>query len=175
VPGPPPNQRAWGPNPADNPCLSSRRPGPVHVNVPTPPSVWRPLHAFNMLRWCIPHPSPNCSAILLLSRLSIPAYQPHRSRHHPLSLVFLLECDIAMRCPPPKRIRTDRGPGHSTQSSRVPHVPVPPSAFIQHCRKRLITLVQQPHSRGRPSECRRSVPIPLPFSNIPPKLAHIYR
>ena len=162
--------------------------------------------------------SPNCSAILLPSRLSIPSQninptaptsQP-RVLHlplcrlfqlfpsHPLPLVFLLECVIAMTIlrmsPLPSAFAQTAVPDtpsrYVSATHRVryadPSVVVlahtcPCTAFIQHgrnesspspslCVPNATTFLTRP-----PPRTPRSVPIPLPFSNTQPKLVHIFR
>jgi hypothetical protein len=145
----------------------------------------------------------------------LPAYQPHRS-HQSASRAPVAASqtfptfsqppaaaslparvrhrdDNTEDVPPPKRIRTDRGPRHSIevricQTHRVQRVDPnvvalaytrPRTAFIQHgrnesspslCLPRATTFLTWP-----PPRSSRSVPIPLPFSNTQPKLVHISR
>jgi hypothetical protein len=99
--------------------------------------------------------------------------------------------DTTEDIPPPKRIRTDRGPRHSIEV-RICHInrvhrvdpsivvlayTCPRTAFIQHrrdesspslCVPCATTFLTRP-----PSRTPRSIPIPLPFSNTQPKLVHI--
>ena len=145
----------------------------------------------------------------------LPAYQPHRS-HQTASRAPVAASqtfptfsqpsagaslparvrhrdDNTEDAPPPKRIRTDRGPRHSIEvrichTHRVrrvdPSVVVlaytrPRTAFIQYgrnesspslCLSRATTSLTRP-----PPRTPRSVPIPLPFSDTQPKLVHIFR
>jgi hypothetical protein len=147
----------------------------------------------------------------------LPAYQPHRSHQSasraPVaasqtfptfaqpSAAASLPARVRHRddntedVPPPKRIRTDRGPRQSievrichTHHNRVqridPSVVVlaytrPRTAFIQHnrnesspspCLPRATTSLTRP-----PPRTPRSVPIPFLFSNTQSKLVHISR
>ena len=145
----------------------------------------------------------------------LPAYQPHRSNQSasraPVaasqtfptfsqpSAAASVPARVRHRddntedVPPPKRIRTDRGPRHSIEV-RIRHIhrvhrvdpsvvvlayTCPCTAFIQHgrnesspslCVPRATTFLTRP-----PPRTPRSVPIPLPFSNTQPKLVHIFR
>ena len=144
----------------------------------------------------------------------LPAYQPHRSHQSasrapvaasqtfptfsqppaPASLPARVRHrdENTEDVPPPKRIRTDRGPRHSIEvrichTHRVQRVDpgvvvlaftCPHTAFIQqHGRNESppsLCLPRATNSRTRsPPRTPRSVPIPLPFSNTQPKLVHI--
>jgi hypothetical protein len=145
----------------------------------------------------------------------LPAYQPHRS-HQSASRAPVAASqtfptfsqppaaaslparvrhrdDNTEDVPPPKRIRTDRGPRHSIEV-RICHInrvhrvdpsvvvlayTCPRTAFMQHrrdesspslCVPCATTFLTRP-----PSRTPRSIPIPLPFSNTQPKLVHISR
>jgi hypothetical protein len=118
------------------------------------------------------------------SQPSAAASLPARVRHRD---------DNTEDAPPPKRIRTDRGPRHSIEV-RIYHTHrvqrVDPSVVVLAYTRPRTAFIQYSRNESSPSFCvprattpltrpplitPRSVPIPLPFSNTQPKLVHISR